>query len=233
LIALITSTLKPTNIYSQFSDEQRYGQTIFTINSLYEKGFNDVILIDNSNKHIDLNQLIKDTNPLLKAYHTPQYSFENKGLNEALLILNNLDKLPVSTPIFKISARYYPNNNFKLDDLTSINKFDFIGVGQGFNQKIPYFSTRAYIAQNKQLLEKILVLAIEEMLSYHKGVYGMRSFINLVKSFFIKSLGSSYQLSLEQAFALILKNQKNYFLLEKIHISGVVAGFNEQNSISE
>jgi hypothetical protein len=233
MIALITSTLKPSKIYSAFSDDERYQQTIYTANTLFSKGFTDVILIDNSANFINLDKLKQDSNQQLKAYHTPQYSFNNKGLNEALLILNHIDKLPESKPVFKISGRYYPNENFTIKDLTSFGKYDFVGVGEGFDQRIPYFSTRAYLVKNKQVLEQILVLAIEEMLSYHKGVYGLDSLFKLIKSFFVKTLGASYQLSLEQAFAIILKKQENFMLLKKINIGGFVAGFNQQTYISE
>ncbi|MFD0795039.1 hypothetical protein ACFQZX_15565 [Mucilaginibacter litoreus] len=225
--------MKPSKIYSAFSDDERYEQTIHTIKALFNKGFTEVILIDNSTTSIDLEKLKRDSDQQLKAYHTPQYSFNNKGLNEALLILNHIDKLPESSPVFKISGRYYPNELFNLKDLPLMNNFDFIGVGEGFNQRVSYFSTRAYFVRNKQVLEQTLVLAIEEMLSYHKGVYGPVSLFKLAKSLFKKSLGASYQLSLEQAIAFILKEKKNFKLLHKINIDGAVAGFNQQAHISE
>ena len=108
MIALITSTLRPTSIQSFFSNEERYEQTLVTIRKLAEKGFKEIYLIDNSLDAIDVPKLIADSGMNLQVHHTPQYSFANKGLNEALLLLNNLHHLPASTHIFKISARYYP-----------------------------------------------------------------------------------------------------------------------------
>jgi hypothetical protein len=190
-------------------------------------------LVDNSINPIDQKRIIADSETDVKVFNTPQYSFENKGLNEALLILNNLQHLSSNTPVFKISARYFPTDNFSLDVAAKINDYDFIGVGENFGARISAFSTRAYFVRNKTVLEEMLTTAVEEMISYHKGVYGPGSAIKFVRSIFKTKLGSPFQLSIEQAFARIMKEKNNYLLIDRINIEGTLAGFNSNNTINE
>lgn len=233
MIALITSTLRPTSIYSVFSDQERYDQTIITIKKLAQKGFDKIYLVDNSINPIDQKKIIADSEKAVKVFNTPQYSFENKGLNEALLILNNLHHLPSATPVFKISARYVPTDNFSLDVAANIDSYDFIGVGENFGARISAFSTRAYFVKNKAVLEEMLTIAVEEMISYHKGIYGPGSALTFIQSIFKTKLGSPFQLSIEQAFARIMKKRNNYLLIDRINIEGTLAGFNQNNKINE
>jgi len=101
MIALITSTLIPTTVYSVYDPDERLYQTINTIQKLRGAGFSDIYFFDNSINEIDRSALIK-AHQSIKIFQSPQYSFKNKGLNEALLILNNSHHLPKNTPIFKI-----------------------------------------------------------------------------------------------------------------------------------
>lgn len=233
MIALVTSTLTPLTAYSLYSPEERLNQTINTIQKLYDVGFQDVYLFDNSVDTTNLKSLHK-TFTQLKVFNTPQYTFENKGLNEALLILNNIHTLPANTPIFKISGRYYPNKNFNLNAHMPypIDK-DIVGVGHFFGSNKAYFSTRAYFIKNKSVLETVLNLAIQEMLSYAKGIYGVRSLLLAIKSLFSPYVGTKYQLSLEQAFARIAYNNNKYLLIDSINIEGLIAGVNKEEFVSE
>jgi len=233
MIALITSTLCPTDTaYSFFKEAERYTQTLETITKLSGKGFSEIYIFDNSSKKINGEQLIKDSGCKLFFIQNSQYTFLNKGLNEALLILNSLIHLPSDRPIFKISARYYPTDQFNPERMSSVTA-DFIGKGYSFDKREGLFSTRGYIVKNKELLERMLVLGIEDMVSYGKGIYGLRSLINHLKSIFVIQTGTPFQISMEHAFARILKTHFSYQLLENIGIEGYIAGAGKQELITE
>lgn len=222
MVAIITSTLIPTNFYSLFNHHERLTQTINTIRRLRDVGFLDIYLFDNSINQIDIHSLINEYN-LIKIYHSPQYTFKNKGLNEALLILNNVHNLPSDTPIFKISGRYYPTPLFSKNNYERFADKEFIGVGYNFSNRIAAFSTKAYFVKNKEVLTATLVQAVEDMISYSKGVHGIKSGIDALKEIFRPFWGTYYQLSIEQSFARILKQKKNYVLINKMNIEGFEA----------
>ncbi|MDB5109923.1 MAG: hypothetical protein JWR67_1037 [Mucilaginibacter sp.] len=225
MIAVITSTLQPTQDKSYFNFNDRLEQTKNGLLKLQEFNFQRIILFDNSDSldYSQLNKLLGDFS-FVEKYHIRQFQFMNKGLNEALLLLNKLHHLPVDTPLFKISGRYYPNENFKLVTPELLLKYDFIGVGVDFNKRVSAFTTRAFFVKNKQVLESTLILAIEEMLSYANGIHGIQSFFKSIKNFYKPSIGTEYQISLEQAFARVLKYKKNYYMLKNINVEGYVAG---------
>jgi hypothetical protein len=233
MIALVTSTLILQNGYSLYNTDERLKQTINTVQKLYDAGFQEVYLFDNSINTASLESLGK-TFKHLKIFHAPQYTFENKGLNEALLILNNIHVLPENTPIFKISGRYYPNKHFNLSaHIPFPTDIDLIGVGHFFGSKKAYFSTRAYFIKNKSVLESVLNLAIQEMLSYAKGIHGVKSLSLAIRNLFRPYIGTTYQLSLEQAFARIAYHNKKYLLINAINIEGLIAGVNKEELVSE
>lgn len=210
-------------MHSFFSPEERAAQTLQTIGRLYEVGFKDIFLFDNSIADIgkfDIQNSFKD----VKIYHRPQYTFVNKGLNEALMILNNLHELPPGVPIFKISGRYYPSDNFRLEDYDDFQHKDFIGWGKKFDRRASWFSTVAYSVKDKSALEATLVLTIEEMLSYGRGIHGPRSLVKNIKSLFGSNIGVSYTLAVEIALANILKAHQNFHLLDKLNVDGYLAG---------
>jgi len=223
MIAIITSTLIPSDAYSFYSPEERLSQTLNTIEKLLATGFVEIFIFDNSMHGINKEALVKAYKSI-KIFNSPQYSFTNKGLSEALLLLNNIHHLPNDVHLFKISGRYYPNEDFKLIDDKLLSDYGFIGTGVDFDKKTRAFNTRAYFVKNKAILETTLILAIEEMLSYSRGIHGLKSFIKSAVSLFKPSIGNEYQLSLEQAFARVLKHNKNYLLLKKINVNGCVAG---------
>ncbi len=231
-VAVVTSTLKTDGFHSFFSSEERLQQTINTLDKLTEKGLHDIFLFDNSGAGEEL-AAIAARFPQATITRQHQYKFRNKGLNEALLLLNNLHLIPDDVAIFKISARYYPNDDFLLDKTLSDFDRDFAGVGYQFDNKNASFSTRAYFARNKKVLEDTLVLAIEEMLAYSTGIHGLRSLFLSLKSWANKHLGTHYQLSVEQSFARILKKKGNYQLLAKIGVEGYVAGSDRLEKIVE
>ncbi|WP_316824789.1 hypothetical protein [Pedobacter miscanthi] len=233
MIALITSTLIP-EAHSFFSVEERYNQTIDTINNLRSVGFEHIYLIDNSVSRIDQNRLKSSLANKINIISSCQYNFDNKGLNEALLILNNLIHLPDHQPIFKISGRYSPTNQFNAALLLSdLAEKEILGIGSIGKSADSYFNTRAYLVNNKKHLEIILVLVIQEMIAYSRGINGFRGWFRALKTMFTPQIGSPFQISIENAFARVLNIKGNYKLIEKINIEGFVAGSKTLTFISE
>jgi len=233
MFAIITSTIIP-EAHSYFSVEDRYLQTINTINLLRLKGFEIIFLIDNSKAQIDSFRLVNSTFNNLKIIQTPQYTFENKGLNEALLILNNLSHFPENENIFKISGRYYPNSSFdKKTLLKQLGNKEILGICSNIDKDIPFFSTRSYLVKNKRILEEILLLVIDEMIAYGRDINGFKSLIKKINSIHRPSIGTPFKLSLEQSFARVIKNRKNYVLAKAMNIEGFVAGSSHKDFISE
>jgi hypothetical protein len=232
MIALITSTIHPTNAHSIYSPAERFTQTINTINKLVEAGFKDIYLLDNSIQPINTTELYNAYDKI-KIFQSPQFTFEYKGMNEALLILNNIHHLPPDVPILKISGRYYPSPTFSINAFNDYPGKDFIGKGYNFNKRMPGFSTKAYFVKNVTLLTEILVLSVEEMGSYSKGIHGLESLIQAIKQAVKPQLGISYQLSMEQSFARIIKAKYNYQLLDKMHIEGFEATAEEKRTFAE
>jgi len=235
MIAIISSTLIP-EAFSYFTNQERLEQTIDTINKLSENGFKQIFLFDNSVKEINMDWIKSTTNGEINIFHTRQYGFENKGLNEALLILNNLHRIPENEQIFKISGRYYPNGKFSIADLTEkIMDKEILGYCTNIDASFPFFSTRAYFVKNKKVLESILKLAVEEMIAYGRSCNTIRNVLGLVQSIFYKKtvVGTPFTLSLEQCFGRVVKFKKNYQLTNKMNIEGFVAGSDKLEFISE
>lgn len=233
MIALITSTIVPET-YSFFSIEERYQQTIDTIGNLAKVGFENIYLVDNSVSEIDYERLNSSVAINIQLIHSPQYNFTNKGLNEALLILNNLSKLPDDQPIFKISGRYLPTEEFNITNLLAeLRDKEILGVGNISKNSNSYFNTRAYLVASKKTLASILELAVEEMIAYGNGIHGFSGWLNLFKKALKLQIGTPFQISIESAFANILRAKTNYKLVEKINIEGFVAGSKVLTFISE
>lgn len=234
MIAVVTSCLQPLTVKSFFSYEERLHQTMLSLSRLQMLDFDDTFLLDNSDQldQPQLDDLLKSFTKVRK-YYNRQFQFGNKGLNEALLLLNNMQHLPPDVPIMKLSGRYYPTKHFEIPDPELFSKYNFIGIGEHFDKRISSFNTRAYFIKNKSVWTDTLVLAVEEMLSYARGVHGFKSMVQSLSALYKPTLGLPYQLSLEQAFARILKLQKNYLLLEKTHIEGCVAGSSHLDFIRE
>ncbi len=232
MVAVISSTLIPQKVYSLYSADERLTQTVTTIEKLKEFGFEKIYLFDNSIQPINTERL-KQADGNIFIHQTPQYSFENKGLNEALLLLNNIHLIPTDTPIFKISGRYFPNPGFSKNTFLKHPDKDFIGIGYNFNKRICNFSTKAYFVKNASVLQNTLHLAVEDMIAYSKGIHGIKSIVNSVYDAFVPQPGTNFQLSLEQSFARIIKKKYTYELLTEMHIGGFEAGITVKKKFSE
>ncbi|KQR72690.1 hypothetical protein [Pedobacter sp. Leaf176] len=235
MIAIISSTLIPY-APSYFTNQERLEQTIHTINKLSEKGFKQIFLFDNSVNEINMDWIQSRTKQDINIFYARQYGFENKGLNEALLILNNLHRIPEDEYVFKISGRYYPNEAFNISEMIEkITDKEILGYCINMDADFPFFSTRSYLVKNKKALESILKLAVEEMIGYGRSCNSIRNLVSLMKSIFYKNIvvGTPFTLSLEQSFGRILKFKKNYQLAESMNIEGFVAGSDKLDFISE
>lgn len=235
MIAIITSTLIPNEkVYSFFSIEERRKQTIKTINSLLASGFKTVYLFDNSCGDINQKELYKQFPIKLIIFHQKQYAFQNKGINEALLLLNNIQVIPKNTKIFKISGRYYISDKFCFDKASkTLDNVEFIGKGYDYNKKTGLLSTRGYFVKNSDLLEDILIKAIEEMYTYASKIRDIRSALKSIPNIFSDKLGTPFQISMEHAFARVIKKNYNIALINHLNIIGYVAGSNYLELIEE
>lgn len=233
MIAIITSTLIPVS-HSFYSVTDRYTQTINTVQQLMEVGFEKIILIDNSISPIDHDSLKLHSKSKLQIFQTPQYSFENKGLSEALLILNHLHNIPDDEIIFKISGRYYPNKNFDLKLLLKkLNGNSIVGVCHNPNARFPFFSTRAYLTKDKRTLETILNQVLEEMIAYGRDTDGFKGLVKKILNLRKRRVGTPFTLSLEQSFARVLKTRGDYCFVNFMNIEGLIAGSTHIDYISE
>ncbi|RYY07804.1 MAG: hypothetical protein EOP43_02135 [Sphingobacteriaceae bacterium] len=121
MIAVVTSTIKPLvenkHKRSFYTFSERLEQTKNTLNLLGKHGFDSIFLIDNSPSldQTELKQLLH-TFPQVQIYHIQEYQFENKGINELLMLLYISKHLPENQTILKISGRYYPSSHFEKPD---------------------------------------------------------------------------------------------------------------------
>lgn len=233
MIAVITSCINPkpmsTLTRSFFSLEDRELQTIQTLERLKAVGFKQIILADNSYDYdySKLNDAIENVN----IVHLKQYQFVNKSINEVLILLAILDYIPADTKIFKISGRYFPTDNFKLEMSEEV---DFKVKGFDFNGRRPVISTRGYFVKDKIVYEKFLLSCLNEIYSYPYRVVGLRSLGIFFKEFFKPSLRTIPFISIEFAAARVLrKGQFKYELTNYLDIEGQIAGLQSKELIQE
>ncbi len=229
MIAVVTSTIKPAENKSYYSFIQRVDQTIATLQSLQQAGFDEIYLVDNS-PELDadgLRLLLKDYSRV-HIFHINQYQFNNKGVNELLMLLYICQNLPVDQPIFKISGRYYANAAFKKPEFV-----DLAVKGYHFPKKTGTISTRGYWIKNSALFEGFLNAAFREVFAYPERIVGLRSLIYKVKTMF----GTHHKplnISIEFAAANVLKrSQYRVSFLNELNIEGLIAGSDREEKIIE
>ena len=233
MIAVITSCINPKKMTSTtrsfFSLEERELQTINTLKKLKEVGFKQIILADNSYEYdfSKLGSAIDD----VQIIRLQQYQFANKSINEILILLSILDYIPAGTKIFKISGRYFPVANFKLDMNDTV---DFKVKGFDFGGRKPVISTRGYFVRNKVVYEEFLLACLNEIYSYPYRVVGLRSFWRFINEFFKPKLKTSSNISVEFAAARVLKRGPfNFQLVDNLNIEGHIAGLKSKELIKE
>lgn len=235
MIALVTSCINPFKQQSDLSKsyidtEQRLNQTIATLNKLAAYDFNKIYLLDNS-QSFDFSLGLAETSAFLSVKHYQQYQFNNKGINELLLLLAILDELPDDEIIFKISGRYYPNEKFicRLAD-----GFDFKFKQYHFKSKKGAISTRGYFIRNKKVYEDFLLKCLNEVFAYPKRIVGLRSALNALNEIIKPLISAEYNTSIEFAAARVLKaNAYKAELVDTIGIEGQIAGFKTLDLIKE
>lgn len=234
MIAIVSSCIKPFQSGNQrkshFSVADREMQTLFTLEKLEAYRFSRIILVDNS---VDFDfSHIKKKFENVEVVHIKQYQFENKGVNELLMLLALVDELPDNEPILKISGRYYPNDGFAANIGTAI---DFKVRGYDFESKRGSISTRAYFVRNKQLYKDFLLKTFNEVFLYPGRIVGLRSFIKAIVTSLRKPVFfPNFNASIEFSAARVLKNG-NYALdvTDTIGIQGEIAGFEGAEKIVE
>ncbi len=233
MIAIISSCLYPEENdgikRSHFTNEERVEQTLLTISALENFQFSQIILVDNS--AIANFDAIKSAFEKVTIVHTKQYQFKNKGVNEFLMLLAVVRNLPDNEPIFKISGRYLPNENFSTLFETA---YDFKVRAYNLGTKKFSISTRGYFVRNKEIYEDFLLKTLHETYLYPQRVVGFRSFVNFLKQTLSPNLNSTVTTSVEFAGSRMLKySNYNVQYIEEIGINGVIAGFEAKSVIRE
>lgn len=234
MIAIVTSCINPViaidnALRSHISLKEREEQTVKGLIKLIETGFKQIIIVDNSAQAYDFST-IKALSNNISVIQLKQFQFQNKGINELLMLLTVLDELPEDETIFKISARYLPNHNF-ICELSSSD--DFKIKGYNFEQKRGTISTRAYFVKNKTIYKDFLLQTLNEVFLYPQRIVGIRSLVNLFSSIFRPQFTPLFNTSIEFAGARVLKNSKYRIKsVDRIGVEGLVAG-SDLNSIIE
>lgn len=233
MIAIVTSCIHPKEFSnftrSYFSLPEREEQTIQTLIRLKEVGFKHIILADNSFDY-DFSRLGSALEGV-QVVHLKQYQFANKSINEILILLSVIDQIPDHMPIFKISGRYFPSENFKF---SLSDGFDFAVKGFEFDTKNAVITTRGYFVRNKVLYEDFLLYCLNEIYSYPYRIVGIRSFLRFITEFLKPSLKKISTISVEFAAARTLKNGNfKYELIDTLHIEGQIAGLESKELIKE
>lgn len=233
MIAIVTSCINPkvfsTFTRSYFSLQEREEQTIHTLIRLKEVGFKHIILADNSFDY-DFTKL-GSAIECVQVIHLKQYQFSNKSINEILILLSVIDQIPDNMPIFKISGRYFPSENFKFKMGEGV---DFIIKGFEFDTRNAVITTRGYFVRNKVLYEDFLLYCLNEIYSYPYRIVGLHSFLIFIKEFFKPNLKKTSTISIEFAAARVLKNGNfKYQLIDTLDIEGQIAGLESKELIKE
>jgi hypothetical protein len=111
-----------------------------------------IVLVDNSESYNFSKIESAVTN--VKILPLVQFQFQNKGINELLMLLAAVDVLPADTPIFKISGRYFPNENLVINltisTTLSSRPINFIRKGELFLHEV-------YFVKNKEIYSDFLI----------------------------------------------------------------------------
>jgi hypothetical protein len=226
MLALITSTISPPSKKlfhekrSSYTPEQRLQHTLATVKSLQEKGITQIYLFDNSFE-VDFEGFKHHFNHI-NIYNIQQYQFNNKSINEHLLLLTGLMHIPDNEPILKISGRYRLNDKFAFGDLAN---YDFIVRASDFHKNTGSISTRCYMVKNKKILEDVLTHSLYELFGYGLRVVGLRSGINFIKSLFKQQINKESTVAIEMSMARAIKFLGySYNVIPLMGLEGFVAG---------
>ncbi|MGI4019960.1 MAG: hypothetical protein ACRYFA_00495 [Janthinobacterium lividum] len=234
MIAIISSTIKPlvqiNHKRSFYTFLKRLEQTKQTLDQLVACAFTSIFLIDNSPSlnQLQLQQLLVDF-PQVQVHHIQQYQFNNKGINELLMLLYVVKYLPLNQNIFKISGRYYPTASFEKPKFA-----DFAVKGYQYKKRTGTISTRGYWVKDAEILQPFLLSCLAEIFAYPERITGIRSLYVKLQKILLNKQVTPLNISIEFAAANVLKNH-NYRVsfLSNIGIAGLVAGANQIELITE
>lgn len=231
MIAIISSTIFPspatatTQYRSIIPPLDRLKQTKRTIESLQKLNFSDIYLFDNSGFYwVDGHE--KELFPA-KIIKINSLQYTNKGLSELIMLVQGMQVLPENTPILKISGRYELSRQLDLEKLTG---FDF--AGKLYDDSI---STRSYYFKDKNVMEKVLMYALNNMYYYKHRVTGFRSLRKVIKNAFCFNENENYyesSISIERGMYNAIKNLAlKIYLMPNINIRGVSGYLEHQGKI--
>ncbi len=235
MIAIVTSCIRPPEkVDGQTRNfvpvAEREEQTIRTISRLIDLGISRIILADNSEEY-DFSRLRVLFPEKLEIASIRQYQFKNKGINELLLLLAVLPRVPADTPILKISGRYYPNTHFvpAMDENADLKVKAFF-----LERRTGLISTRAYMVRNKAVYEPFLLDCLNELFVYPYRVVGLKSAWKWLREVLSPGATQPLNTSVEFAAARVIKQRKlRCQQVARMGIQGTIAGFETLEPIDE
>jgi hypothetical protein len=217
-IFLITSALRTIDQLSKYSSEERFNQTIETIQSIKKYGPSNskLYLIEGSSEDPDADKLkiIEDMDVhIFKAYENPETRlYAQRGFKtfiENLCLFHFLDwfsKNPVEARrIYKISGRYVLNNNFK----------------PGFDHKDAFVFLRSFDSwMSPQKQEETNAKKFYETRLYHMDYSLLNTYRNEVVNMINDSI--RFDINVEHAMYKFL-SKYNVVEVDKIGVSGFIS----------
>lgn len=229
-IVIITSTINTiklplsyTNTRSIYTEEERFQQTLLTIESIKKYIPNYVIILLETSK---INEIKEDTlsieigeNGLYLNYSNDEVLLRiingnNKSYAEGSTILKFLKSIDFKrlcsttskkVNLFKISGRYYLNNNSNIDEFVGNKINDLNCFRQIDNIYGNYTSTKCYYS----VFYKISGININNFIDIFAS--------NLHK---LETCKDSYHMDMEHFLATYFDNENTYIISGKLGISG-------------
>lgn len=153
-IAFIISSAINTPLASVFNTETRYEQTVNTIKSIKIKVPNSSIFLHDVT-HLDTNYVNNLSKIVDNFFIHNEISSEPKSLGEALLVRKALlyPEIKNYDFIFKISGRYYLNDEFNIKYLINENKNKIMAKRQSHPHMYPHtcYNTVLYCIGNEMI----------------------------------------------------------------------------------
>jgi hypothetical protein len=124
-LIIITSAINILQSLSVFNTQERFIQTLYTIESIKKK-FPEcfILLVEITDIYVEMkNELENKCNIVV---YLPDKKDTVKSIGETYLMLSAIEHIPNTIKnIYKISGRYYLTDNFNLDEFKH-NKYNFL-----------------------------------------------------------------------------------------------------------
>jgi len=213
MIAIITSTIFPPSESSYWNSrkeakpEERFEQTLETIQSLIKYEIEHIYLCDNSG--YGWTPELKDKVKPVELQLFGHYQFRNYGISELYMLKKGLCQLPEDESVLKISGRYRLTKDPR----------DYLGdadvAGRLYNPetyKKRTLSTALYCVKNSKIFSFIVDQALREIYASQCRIVGPGSLFRILKNSISRSGGEySYEdpnTSIEGAIARVIKIKK-------------------------